>query len=91
MNANIIFSPTAWNQFTEFHYLNMSEEGKIIDLIEDICKNGPLKGIGKPERLRYIKSGGPYYSRRITDKDRLVYKVDSNLITIIACKGHYDD
>lgn len=61
---------------------------KINDLIEDIKRNGTMKGIGKPEPLRYR----PGYSRRIDDKNRLVYDIDElENIRIISCKGHYED
>ncbi|MCQ2753117.1 MAG: Txe/YoeB family addiction module toxin [Bacilli bacterium] len=65
------------------------EKEKNIDLIEDIKKNGPLKGIGKPERLKYMSE--TCYSRRITQKHRLVYQVKNGSIIIIACQGHYCD
>ena len=46
-------------------------------------------GSGKPERLKHL--GGQAWSRRITEKDRLVYDIQSDVITIIACRFHYDD
>lgn len=61
---------------------------KINDLLEDIQKNGLMKGIGKPEPLKYR----PGYSRRIDDKNRLVYEIDElKNIRIISCKGHYEE
>lgn len=60
---------------------------KINALIQDIARNGN-EGIGKPEPL--INMNG-YWSRRITDKDRLIYKVQEDAILIAACKGHYGD
>jgi YoeB-like toxin of bacterial type II toxin-antitoxin system len=46
-------------------------------------------GTGKPERLKHL--GGEVWSRRMTEKDRLVYDIQSDVITIIACRFHYDD
>ena len=61
---------------------------KINELLEDIRRNGAMKGIGKPERLRYR----PGYSRRIDEKNRLVYDIgELQNIKIISCRGHYDD
>jgi toxin YoeB len=61
---------------------------RINDLIKDIERNGLLKGIGKPEPLKYIKA----CSRRITDEHRLVYNMDdNNNLIIFSCKGHYED
>jgi toxin YoeB len=61
---------------------------KIFSLIADIQKH-PFEGIGKPEALKNNYSG--YWSRRITEKHRLVYQINDEEITIIACKDHYDD
>lgn len=54
-------------------------------------ENTPYQGIGKPEKLKYQFSG--FWSRRINQKDRLVYKVDEDIVTIyvISAMGHYSD
>jgi len=61
---------------------------KIIRLIVETTRT-PRTGTGKPERLKQL--GGEVWSRRITEKDRLVYDVQSDVITIIACRFRYDD
>ena len=61
---------------------------KINQLIEDICRNGN-EGIGKPEPLRGDLGG--FWSRRINDKDRLVYRIDDANVYIIGCRFHYGD
>ncbi len=61
---------------------------KIFSLIADIQKH-PFEGIGKPEALKNNYSG--YWSRRITEKHRLVYQINDEEIIVIACKDHYDD
>jgi len=53
-----------------------------------IANNFSHEGLGKPEPLRHELAG--YWSRRITDKDRLIYRFDEDTIFIIGCKGHYD-
>jgi len=60
---------------------------KVWELIIDISKH-PFEGIGKPEPLKGNFSG--YWSRRINEKHRLVYKVDEQTILIVACYGHYE-
>lgn len=55
-------------------------------LISETAKN-PFEGIGKPEPLRGDLQG--LWSRRITDEDRLIYKVTETHILIVACKYHY--
>jgi toxin YoeB len=61
---------------------------KIIRLIAETTRT-PQAGTGKPERLKHL--GGEVWSRRITEKDRLVYDIESDVITIVACRFHYDD
>jgi toxin YoeB len=61
---------------------------KIIRLIAETTRS-PRTGTGKPERLKPL--GGEVWSRRITEKDRLVYDIQPDVITIIACRFHYDD
>jgi toxin YoeB len=61
---------------------------KIIRLIAETTRT-PRTGSGKPERLKHL--GGEIWSRRITEKDRLASDIQSDVITIIACRFHYDD
>jgi toxin YoeB len=60
---------------------------KILELIKDIQRE-PFSGIGKPEPLKYEFQG--YWSRRITNEHRLVYKIEEDLLIILSCKYHYD-
>ena len=60
---------------------------KIDKLVNDIARNGADTGIGKPERLKHK----PYWSRRIDDKNRLIYDIRDDIVEIKSCKGHYDD
>ena len=59
---------------------------RINTLIKDIARNGN-EGIGKPEALKHNFAG--YWSRRITDEHRLVYKVTEGEIRVAACRYHY--
>lgn len=71
----------------------MSENKKTLkrinQLIKDIERNGCMTGIGKPEPLSGDLSGE--YSRRINDKDRLVYHMENGRIYIVHCRGHYSN
>lgn len=62
---------------------------KIKELLNSIIDYGPLKGIGKPEVLRYYDPTA--YSRKITKKDRLVYRIINDEIIVLSCKGHYQE
>lgn len=65
---NIVFTPTAWEQYTEWQREDKKMVKRINELIKDIDRNGLLTGIGKPEPLKHRKA----CSRRITDEHRLI-------------------
>ena len=79
------------NGFSDYIYWQMQDRktlNRINNLLEDIRRNGVLKGLGKPEKLQ----NDPGYSRRIDEQNRLVYEIDElNNIRILSCRGHYDD
>lgn len=64
---------------------------KKIDALVDELKEHPRSGTGKPEELKYDLLG--YWSRRINQKDRLVYKIEDEklLVTVLSAIGHYAD
>ena len=68
------FSIQAWEEYLYFQTQDKKTLKKINELIKDIERNGALNGIGKPEKLTNNLSG--LYSKRINDKDRLVYEND---------------
>jgi toxin YoeB len=82
----IVFEFSAFEDFNQWSKSDKQVYKKIVQLITDINRN-PFEGIGKPEALKFELSG--YWSRRINDKHRLVYKVTDNQIYIISCKYHY--
>lgn len=61
---------------------------KVILLIDDTLSN-PFSGIGKPEPLKHNLKG--YWSKRINDEHRMVYKVTDEFIYIAQCRKHYED
>jgi toxin YoeB len=61
---------------------------RIIRLIAEAART-PRTGTGKPQRLKHLS--GEVWSRRITEKDRLVCDIQHDAITIIACRFHFDD
>lgn len=82
----ILFHEKAFEEYLYWQKVDKNTLARINDLIKDISRN-PFKGIGKPEPLRYKLSG--YWSRRINQEDRLVYKVEDDIIKIISCAKHY--
>lgn len=88
MKRKVVFSPRAWNEYVEWQTYDKVTAKKILELINDIDHNGLYKGIGKPERLKYMNG---LWSRRINIEDRLLYNLDQDgNIYIFSCKGHYD-
>lgn len=78
--------------FEEFVYWQATDKKifkKINELIKDIERNGELKGIGKPEALKDNWQG--WYSCRIDEKNRIVYRIFEDAVEIAQCKGHYGD
>lgn len=85
----IIFEQEAYDDFCDWGIYDKVRYLKIHDLIK-ACLREPFKGVGKPEPLKGKLKG--YWSRRIDDKHRLVYRVDrEGSIVVVSCKGHYGD
>jgi len=85
---NIIFSPTAWTQYTQWQTEDKKIIKRINELVKSIQRDGILKGLGKPEPLKFRKA----CSRRITDEHRLIYNLDTqNNLIIYSCYGHYEE
>ncbi len=61
---------------------------RLLMLVEEVGRT-PFEGTGKPERLKY--QSGNVWSRRLTDKDRVVYLVTSDRIEFLQARYHYDD
>ncbi len=85
---NKYFTDNAWKDYIYWETEDKKTLKRINKLIEDICRNGN-DGIGKPEPLSGDLSG--FWSRRINDKDRLIYKIEGDDVCILACKYHYDE
>ena len=83
---NISFTRAAWTDYLFWADSNQKKLKKINLLISEITRT-PFKGFGQPEPLKHQLSG--YWSRRIDNKNRLVYCIENDNIEIISCKGHY--
>ena len=87
--TEILWSADAWNDYLFWQAQDKKTLKCINALIKDIERNGLLTGIGKPEPLSGNLKGE--FSRRIDDKNRLVYHIEQDRIYIAHCKGHYED
>jgi toxin YoeB len=82
-----VWTDEAWKDYIYWQTQNKKTLKRINRLLDDIKRNDPFKGIGKPEPLRENLSG--FWSRRIDDTNRLVYAVDEAYIAVISCRYHY--
>ena len=83
----ILWHENAWDDYCAWQIQDKKTLKKLNALINDIQRS-PYDGIGKPEPLKENLSG--WWSRRIDDTNRIVYKQEGDNIIIAACKGHYD-
>lgn len=83
---NKVFSKIAWDHYTYWQIEDRKILKKINELIRDIERNCNT-GLGKPEPLKHELQG--YWSRRVTDEHRLIYKIESDEILIVSCRYHY--
>ena len=81
------FHPQAWDDYLYWQQTDKAILKRVNLLIKDIQRD-PFEGIGKPELLKFNFSG--YWSRRIDDVHRVVYKVEDDEIIIAQLRGHYD-
>ena len=85
---SILWEDRAWEDYLYWLEQDKKTLRRIKELLKDIDRNG-YKGKGKPEPLKGNLSG--YWSRRIDDKNRIVYKIDGDVVRIVQCGSHYRD
>lgn len=83
----VVFSARGWDDYLWWQQQDRKLLKRINLLIQDIGRNGN-EGLGKPEPLKHGFQG--YWSRRINDEHRLVYKVVDDQVRIAACRYHYE-
>ena len=81
-----VWSDHAWEDYLCWQTQDKKILKRINQLNKDIDRNG-YEGLGKPEPLKYELQG--YWSRRIDDEHRLVYRIVDNNIEIVSCRLHY--
>ncbi len=78
---------SAWEDYIYWQTQDKKTLRKINSIVQSIMRT-PFEGIGKPEALKH-RNG--YWSRRIDETNRIVYKVEDDAVVIAAIRGHYDD
>jgi toxin YoeB len=79
--------PRGWEEYLYWQGSDRKGLARLNEVIRDTLRN-PFSGIGKPEPLRGNLKG--WWSRRITQEHRLVYRVDGEILVIMQCRFHYD-
>jgi toxin YoeB len=84
--VNLVFSGQAWEDYMYWQKTDKQLVRRINDLIKEISRT-PHTGTGKPESLKHALSG--YWSRRINDEHRIVYRVTKDSVLIAQLRFHY--
>jgi len=82
------WTDAAWKDFEYWMKQDKKTLNRILQILKDIDRNG-YEGIGKPEKLSGDLSR--YWSRRIDDANRIVYRIKNDVIKIVQCGSHYSD
>ncbi|NET80998.1 MAG: Txe/YoeB family addiction module toxin [Moorea sp. SIO1F2] len=84
----LVFEGKTWEIYEELRKKDKKLHQTLCKIIKEMLRDDPAKGMGKPEPLKHNLSG--LWSRRMSQKDRLIYKFDDNYVYIFAIGGHYD-
>ena len=82
----LVFLTHAWEDYLYWQAIDKKMLKRVNELIKQ-CQRTPFEGIGKPEGLKGDLSG--WWSRRITQEHRLVYRVENDRLIIAQCRNHY--
>jgi toxin YoeB len=83
---NLSFLPEAWEDYIYWQSRERKNLDRLNRLLQDICRNA-YEGIGKPEPLSGNMSG--WWSRRIDDAHRIIYRIEGDSVIIAQCRSHY--
>lgn len=83
---NLLFSPHAWEDYQHWQKTDKKMVRRINELIQAASRS-PYEGLGKPEPLKHTLSS--FWSRRINDEHRMVYRVTANNLEIAQLRFHY--
>jgi toxin YoeB len=86
---SIVFEGSTWNKYEELRTQSKTLHKNLCKILKEMQRGDPTTGLGKPEPLKHNLSG--FWSRRLSLKDRLIYKFDEESIYIFAIGGHYDN
>ena len=85
---SLVFEGRTWTVYEELRTKDKRLHKALCSILKEMLRGDPTSGTGKPEALSHNLSG--FWSRRLSQKDRVIYKFDDNYIFIFAIGGHYD-
>ncbi|NEQ99251.1 MAG: Txe/YoeB family addiction module toxin [Cyanothece sp. SIO2G6] len=85
---SLVFEGNTWIAYEKLREQDKKLHRNLCKILKEMLRDDPTQGLGKPEPLKHNLSG--FWSRRISQKDRVVYKFDNNYIYIFAIGGHYN-
>jgi len=85
---SLVFEGRTWTTYEELRTKDKRLHKALCSILKETLRGDPASGTGKPEALSQNLSG--FWSRRLSQKDRVIYKFDDNYIFIFAIGGHYD-
>jgi len=86
---SLVFEGKTWEVYEELRQKDKKQHEQLCRILKEMLRNDPRAGLGKPEPLKHSLTG--LWSRRLSQKDRLIYRFDDQAIFIFAIGGHYDD
>lgn len=84
---SLVFERNTWFEYEALRARDKKTHKSMCRQIKEMLRDDPTVGLGKPEKLKYEVSG--FWSRRISQKDRLVYRFDDQYVYLIAIGSHY--
>ncbi|MBD1399706.1 Txe/YoeB family addiction module toxin [Pelovirga terrestris] len=85
---SLVFEGNTWATYEELRTKDKPIHKALCTILKEMLRGDPATGTGKPEALRHNLTG--FWSRRLSQKDRVVYKYDDKYLYIFAIGGHYD-
>ncbi|MBC7475449.1 MAG: Txe/YoeB family addiction module toxin [Candidatus Sericytochromatia bacterium] len=85
---SIVFEGNTWAEYEDLRDKDKVLHKNLCKILKEMQRNQPSEGLGKPEQLKHTLSS--FWSRRLSQKDRVIYKFDDQYIYVFAIGGHYD-
>ena len=86
---SLVFEGSSWAEYELLRERDKKLHNSLRKLLKEMLRSDPATGTGKPEQLKHNLAG--LWSRRLSQKDRLIYKFDDNHLYVFAIGGHYND